>query len=188
MDERYSLYDLGTQTIIENLNWTQCHSLCLILDKINYKNFYYLSSKENKWIPLDMEIGNILKSTKNLYRTIPVPADELDDKTKVTHQLMDVPTDRRSHPRFNKSFEMTLDIEGIFRKVNTVDVSLSGFKITEILEVPKKNAFIMIFLKKDKDVIEFKAKPVLKYGFNFDSFQIISSNNLPLWKRIVEEP
>ncbi len=187
MEERYSFYDLGTQTIIENLNWTQTHSLCLILDKIDYKNFYYLSSKDNRWIPLDMEIENILNNKNNLFRTIPVPSDEFEDKTKVTHQLVDTPTDRRSHTRYTKIFSMTLDIESILKKVTTVDVSLSGLKISEILEAPKKNAFVMVFFRNDSDVLEFKAKPILKYGFNFDSLQIVSYNNLPLWKKVVEE-
>jgi hypothetical protein len=187
MEERYSFFDLRSQTIIEHLNWTQAHSLCLILHKINYENFYYLSSKDNRWVPLDMEIENIINNKNNLLRSIPIPSDQLNEKTKLTHQLINAPTDRRSYARYNKSLVMTLDIEGFLKKVHTVDVSLNGLRITEILEAPKKNEFVMVFFKSPNAVLEFKAKPVLKYGFNFDSLQIISCNNLPHWKKVVEE-
>ncbi len=185
---KYSFYDATSETIIENLSWVQAHALCRILIKKGYNSFYILSTQDGNWLPLALRIQDILKDKSQLYRTIPTPTDRLDDETIATHQLIEAPTERRMHERIPKSLNLTLDIDGLLKQTKSVDISLGGMKIQDSFELPKKNKFILAYVKLQSDiVIEFKIKPLSKTGKNFNSFEIISCNNLPVWKNTIEQ-
>lgn len=183
---KYSFYDTQTQTIIENLSWVQAHSLCRCLYKKGFDSFYVHFSNEQKWIPLPMRIEDLLKVTNELLRTIPVPSSQIDDKTIADHQLIHAPVDRREYPRYQKEVELTIDIGGLLKKTKTIDISLSGMKINENLEVRPGTHFALAYVAYKKSFIELKIALILKEN-TFNTFFIVSCNNLPLWKLIVEE-
>ena len=182
---KYSFYDTRTQTIIENLSWSQTHSLCRYLFKNGHESFYLHPSNEQRWLPLAVCIEDLLKVTKDLLRTIPVPTEHFDDNTVVNHQLIDAPLDRRQHQRVPKALEITIDIGGFLKKAQTEDVSLSGMKLNSLLEISKNVQFAMVYVKHEGHHIEFKVKPIVKDN-KFNTFALISCNNLPVWKEIVE--
>ncbi len=183
---KYSFYDTKTQTIIENLSWSQSHSLCRYLFKNGHEHFYIHVSNEKRWVPLSICIEDLLKITKDLLRTIPVPNDHFEDKTVVNHQMIDAPLDRRQFPRYPKKIDLTLDIGGLLKKASTEDISLNGMKLDSYIEVPTNLQFAMAYVKCEGVHIEFKIKPILK-DKKFNAFALISCNNLSTWKALVEK-
>lgn len=183
---KYSFYESRTQTIVENLTWTQAHSLCRCLFKNGHESYFLHASNEKRWVPLTICIEDILRVDKDLMRTIPVPSDQFDNKTVVHHQLIDASVDRRQHQRFNKKLEVTFDIGGYLKKAHTVDISLGGMKIDTAIEISPTVQFAMAHIKHKNTHIEFKVKPIVKDG-KFTTFSLISCSNLPTWKWLVEE-
>lgn len=168
---------------MENLNWTQAHGLCRILDKLGTAHWYLYTSGAADWVPLSTAIGDILKVDEGKLRYLPVVPDVLSGD-QLKHQLIDAPTEKRQYPRFEKQIEVLIDMNGTFKKAKTLDVSLGGVKLDQVFPMVTKSPFFMMFINTSKGRIEFKCKPIDNGKNEFQTLAFMSCSHLPLWKEI----
>ena len=180
---RYSFYHHTSKAIIEHLNWAQAFGLCTILKKIGTAHWYLYITHQEDWVPLGSVIDRLLNTEGGQLRYLPAVPDVLSGDP-LQHQLIDSPTEKRMYERFEKSLEVLIDLNGIYKKAKTLDVSLGGMKLDSTFSLDPKNPYIILYVNTSKGRIEFKCKPISDGKSDFNKVSCVSCSNLPLWKEI----
>lgn len=182
--KRYFLYHKKSDTTVGNLNWTQTKCFCLTLGSERVKDWFIYSESYGDWRPLIDLIFEFVKYSgdKYTYPTPPTTAIKAPKK-KEEGVLEEISDERRDSPRFARKLSLILDMDGYLIEGETMDVSLSGLKLSSPLRAESRPKYIMAMVKLEERVINLKLAPVYEGRTGkFQSLICVSCSDLEKWE------
>lgn len=183
----FYVYHKTSKTMIEKLDWTQFHAICRTITQNDINNYSVWIMNSENWLTLGSIINQVLDSNDGLYRIPPMPPEQVNGE-KISHQLMDSPSDKRAHKRYNVRLPLTVDILGELIKTSSLDISHSGMRLEQSIFISANIDHCFVYAHINKVAIEFKAAPIFEPGdqTKISRFHLKSCNQIDLWDAVLQ--